>query len=105
MRTPGPWKAWPIQSVVVRIYQDEQDRRCTAFIAQCNSAAENNEDNTKFIVQACNNYDELIKLLMEHMVTDNTHVLHVTTAEGKCDCVYCRTHTLLCKLKEEKIPD
>lgn len=52
--TPGPWTA-RVSAVghqpphVVAIYQDEQDRRCTAFVAICDSTTLDNAANALLI--------------------------------------------------------
>lgn len=51
--TPGPWTArMRLTPHVVAIYRDEQGRRCTAFVAVCNSTTLANASNAHLIAGA-----------------------------------------------------
>lgn len=52
--TPGPWTARSKagRPHVVAIYQDEQNRRCTAFVAICDSTTLPNAENAQLISAA-----------------------------------------------------
>lgn len=74
--TPRPWECVPGRAYIdhrgeraqmpphVRYhYKDDQGRRCTAFVANCESATLDNDANARLIVEAVNSYDAFSELL------------------------------------------
>lgn len=53
--TPGTWEAWKSSNgiwTVRSVYSDDQGRRCTAWPAVCDAAAQDNEANAHLIAAA-----------------------------------------------------
>lgn len=76
--TPLPWEyrtggesngeSYPPH--VVHLYRDEQGRRCTAFLANCESATHDNEANAQLIVTAVNarsKVEELVEIILRNV--------------------------------------
>ena len=70
--TDVPWEARTPSDTpthVVKIYQDAEGRRCTAFVAVCSATTLDNAANAEFIVRACNSHDDLLAALKEAIAT------------------------------------
>ena len=68
--TPGEWSAR--DNAVKVVWTNPQGKRCTAYVAECNSATEDNPAHAKLIAAARTAIPELIAALREERVrTEN----------------------------------
>ena len=61
--TARPWVK--VGGAIAARFKDSRGRRCTAFLAQCVSATEDNEANEQLILTAVNSHDLALRLARE----------------------------------------